>query len=371
MAIEHGFSLQEHVLSHRLLIFTPTRIFFQCHQNCWSEDTIYDDFPQEISKPLSFINGADIPLVGEIDPTPFKTYAFVVRSYSARELTMESDTLNGAAGVLNVLSVHLKCDMLAGLPTGAFDLAILFYDPWADGQTSTRKKGFPSWSWAGWRTHSICMMTDSPPGVINRWLQMQTYIVWHKREPHAPKPSLVWNVPEGLTDDDIAYATRDSGVPYGRAESTKSDLGLNETALSAVEVSRGYPLLQFWAYTVQFTTLEHPDERAWRMWERTERIRGRGGELCGGLLINDAKLLEGVGDVYECILLSKAARYGDVFGSPMPNIFEDFGDKPIWWVMLIVWDGPVAERRGLGFIYEDCLDCMTPAGKVWKEILLA
>ena len=93
--------------------------------------------------------------------------------------------------------------------------------------------------------------------------------------------------------------------------------------------------------------------------------------MCGGILINDPKLLEGVEGPYECILLSKAAKYGNLFGSPMQNIFEEFNDKPIWWVMLIAWDGPVAERRGLGFIYEDCLEYMTPAGKVWKEILLA
>ena len=358
-------------MSHRLLIFLPTRIFFQCHQNCWSEDTIYEGFPQEISKSLSFINGANIRLVGETDPAPFKTYAFVIQGYSARELTMESDTLNGAAGVLNVLSAHLKCDMLASLPTSMFDLVILFYDPWADGQTSVRKKGFPSWSWAGWKRHSTFMMVDRSPGEINGWLQTQTYIVWHKREPYASEPSLVWGVREGLTDDDIAYATRDSGVPYGRAESTRSEIGLNETPLSAVEVSRGYPLLQFWAYTIQFSHLEHPDDLAWRMWERTERIRGRGGELCGGILINDPKLLEGVEGPYECILLSKAAKYGNLFGSPMQNIFEEFNDKPIWWVMLIAWDGPVAERRGLGFIYEDYLRYMTPAGKIWKEILLA
>ncbi|KJA19951.1 hypothetical protein HYPSUDRAFT_43853 [Hypholoma sublateritium FD-334 SS-4] len=347
--LTRGWTLQEHVLSHRLLIFLPKGIFFQCHQNCWSEDTIYDDFP----------------------PETFKTYADVIQGYSARELTMESDTLNGAAGVLNVLSAHLKCDMLSGLPTGAFDLAVLFYDPWADGQTGIRKKGFPSWSWAGWKRHSALMMRDSSPGEINRWLRTQTYIVWYKRDPHAPGPSLVWTAREGLTDDDIAYATRDAVIPYGRAESTKSDLGFNETPLSAVEVLRGYPLLQFWAYTVQFTALEHPDERAWRLWERTERIRGRGGELCGGLLVNDAKLLEGVEGPYEYILLSKAASYGNEFGSPVHNIFEDFNNKPIWWVMLIAWDGPVAERRGLGFVYEDCLEYTTPPGKAWNEILLA
>lgn len=320
---------------------------------------------------MSLINGFKMPFIGEIDPKPFTTWADVILNYSARELTRESDTLNGAAGVLNVLSMHLKCDMLAGMPTGTFDLAILFYHPWDDGSTGFRRKGFPSWSWAGWKRHSTLMKADSSPGEINRWLQTQTYIVWHQRDPHASQPSLVWNVREGLTDDITAYATRDSGIPYGRAESTKYDLGLNETPLSAVKVSHGYPLLQFWAYTVQFITLERPGEDAWNEWERTERIRGRDGELCGGIRINDYELRAGVESPYECVLLSKAACYQNYFRDQAHNIFEDSTSKPIWWVMLIVWDGPVAERRGLGFIYEDSLEYMTPPGKAWKEVLLA
>ena len=363
--------MQEHALSHRLLIFTPTRVFFQCRLNCWSEDTIYDDFPQEINNSVSVINGFGMPFIGENDPKPFTTWADIVLNYSGRELTWESDTLKAAAGILNVQSSHFQCDMLAGMPTGVFDLAILFHHPWDYGNTGCRRKGFPSWSWAGWRRHTTFMKTENSPGEINRWLQTQTYIVWYKRETHASQPSLVWSVHEGLSDDITAYATQDSGTPYGRAESTKSDLGLNETPVSAVEVLHGYPLLQFWAYTVHFITLEHPSEDAWNNLERTERIRGRGGELCGGVRINDYELLEGMKSPYECVLLSKEASYKNIFRERAHNVFEEINDKPIWWDMLIVWDGPVAERRGLGFIYEDCLEYMTPAGKVWKEILLA
>lgn len=69
---------------------------------------------------------------------------------------------------------------------------------------------------------------------------------------------------------------------------------------------------------------------------------------------------------YECVLLSKADGHANEFNDGY--FWESLG-KPIWWVMLIAWDGPVAERRGLGFIYEDCMEYMNP--RRWKEIVLA
>lgn len=367
--------MQEHVLSHRLLIFTGGPVFFKCHQNCWSEDTIYDDFPEETSEPLLVRSAAiDIPLIGDLDsdPIPFFTYTSIVLTYSSRVLTKESDTLDASAGILAVMSSRLKCDMLAGLPTGAFDLAILFFDPWIDNKTGVRREGFPSWSWAGWRTCSIMMKAARPPPAaeINHWLRTQTYIVWHKRDPYTGELGLVWDEHEGLSEDAVAYSTlaRGSTIPYGRTESTRS-IGLNTAPLSTVDggkIPREYPLLQFWAYTVEFTVLEHPDAQAYSSYQRTDRIRGPNGELCGGIRPNDPQLLDAMAGRYECVLLSKADGHANEFNDGY--FWESLG-KPIWWVMLIAWDGPVAERRGLGFIYEDCLEYMNP--RRWKEIVLA
>lgn len=40
-------------------------------------------------------------------------------------------------------------------------------------------------------------------------------------------------------------------------------------------------------------------------------------------------------------------------------------------VMLLEWEDNIAERRGLGFIFQDAADNSIGPGPMWKEILLA
>ncbi|KJA13395.1 hypothetical protein HYPSUDRAFT_49847 [Hypholoma sublateritium FD-334 SS-4] len=114
------------------------------------------------------------------------------------------------------------------------------------------------------------------------------------------------------------------------------------------KIPREYLLLKFWAYTVEFTVLEHPDAQAYSSYRRTDRIRGPNGELqCAGIRPNDPQPLDAMAGRYECVLLSKADGHANEFNDAY--FWESLG-KPIWWDMLIAWDESVAERRGLNFM---------------------
>ncbi|KAK3305141.1 uncharacterized protein B0T15DRAFT_368905, partial [Chaetomium strumarium] len=62
-----------------------------------------------------------------------------------RALTNDADALRAMAGILRRLSQRSRCRMLQGLPTGLFDKYVLLRGPVAG-----RRRGFPSYSWAGW-----------------------------------------------------------------------------------------------------------------------------------------------------------------------------------------------------------------------------
>jgi hypothetical protein len=116
---------------------------------------------------------------------PDYQYQVFVDYYTRRALTSDADTLRAMAGVLRRLSQKFRCRMLHGLPTGLFDRFILLRGPAAG-----RRRGFPSYSWAGWRRpldfFKLEFLRD-----IHDWLLDRTWIVWYKRSPTGVV-SLVW-----------------------------------------------------------------------------------------------------------------------------------------------------------------------------------
>ena len=76
-----------------------------------------------------------------------------------------------------------------------------------------------------------------------------------------------------------------------------------------------------------------------------------GGE-CGSVRVDDDALTRRKGPLaFEAVVLSGAQRCSTfqctTVSTPPP-------DKPFYWVMLIGWEEPFAERKGLGYIYRSC-----------------
>lgn len=152
-----GWTYQEGYLSTRRLIFTKTQILFLCNgmyaaeswqqllnTTCCSSRT--EDFKHLIPKfSVSRREFAVKDLLNQIG------------EYSKRELTRPGDSLNAFLGVLSYYtknSAKLTTPVLQ-LPWGLIATSsprkgFILHFFWSHRDLATRRRDFPSWSWAGW-----------------------------------------------------------------------------------------------------------------------------------------------------------------------------------------------------------------------------
>lgn len=383
-----NFSLQELVLSHRTLIFTEHIVYFRCRANCWSEDTIYDNFPSFVNNVLH--SGSKIDFVNDNEPHPLSAFNVQLFRYADRRLTKESDTLHGLAGITRFMSVRLRSGILEGLFTTCFDISMLSWD--SMGGTGIlipgRRQGFPSWSWSGWYgLRDGYGRACTSPKDVNSWLQTMTYIVWYKRGPETGKLELVWD-PDSqkefghLEDNYVGYRRGEPSSdsdPYGRNRDgimrnmdrnlkTKPDEDQDQDPerlhiIHNEMAKRKYHFLHFFAYVVLIPRFDDPTPT------RVSPILGTNAEMCGGVRLDDLESMKGVQGPHTLVILSKMNRYDKYLNDATVH------EKPFLWVMVIEWVGDanevVAERRGIGYLFEDSLEQVLPPGKMWKEIILA
>jgi hypothetical protein len=299
---------------------------------------------------------------------PLEDFQTMLLYYSKRALTNQEDVLNAMGGIIQRLSRRMKCRFFEGLPTAMFDLIILFT---CDDTPLRRRRGFLSYSWAGWRG----AINWSPKSEdINKWLERSTWIVWYKRRA-CGTPNLVWHIlaNENFPHDDneyIGYRQRQlfhSPVtlpfPTGRTRPTE-ELGYALPVLN-------YPVLQFWTLAAFFgiRIADIIKSFAW--------ITDRSGTTCGALYLDDVEgsvFFQSAGP-YELIATS-ATRMHDWYRPKIieRDVFKNEGlheHEPYYTVMVLMWSEGVAERREIGFARQkDIITESLLPGLCWKEILL-
>ncbi|KAH9481187.1 hypothetical protein JR316_0005707 [Psilocybe cubensis] len=390
------------------------QVYFRCRTNCWSEDTIYDAFPSATNEILhsgSMVNFAENDVSKVYD-----TYTALLSRYADRHLSVETDTINAFTGILRFLSARAQSGLLEGLLTAAFDICIIFWDPWPTiTNTPVRRRLFPSWSWAGWPGMRDGLGSKlSDPQAANAWLHEQTYIVWYKRGPRDSEPSLVWSVEmsegyrrgRGYEACEIGYRAS-AGDPYGRQQHQRrafapqrsradseeeggdttyqtvptqpADDARREAIISRELHKRSYHLLQFFAYTVRVHAFGEPPQSDpyTKLHPLLSGVTGHGTGNDGmhqqeiGRMKFDNHLKPEMGmSTHELVVLAKADVYDMVFNDTARI------ERPFYWVMLIKWveeeeEKVVAERCGIGMLFQDCIELVVSPGMVWKEIVLA
>ncbi|KAH9477243.1 hypothetical protein JR316_0011162 [Psilocybe cubensis] len=335
-----AWTMQEFVLSHRTLIFTEDRVYFLCQSNCWTEDTLYDCYPAAINKVLS--SGGDIHFADDNDKHPLSSY-----------------------------TSHL--------------FRILCWDNFPHTiKRPVRQENFPSWSWAGLKgiKDGYARSSGRDPDSTNSWLKTKTYIVWFKRCPNSANLELIWDLASqeahGVPGEHtIAYRPTPND-PYGcikpsfldglQTQPTLDDPRREEIIKSELD-KRNYHLLHFFAFTVMVETLKKLRAGSQQELTMVYSLKGYRGKECGGVKLDNPRMMQKVKGPHELILLSSMDKYEGYFNDKIKH------KRPFFWAMLISWIGDdkvVAERRGIGFIYNDCLDdVILPPGRVWKEIVLA
>lgn len=187
--ITRGWTLQESILSRRRLVFTEDQVYFECNvMNCFEGlysplDVLHtkrkDRFRACIRSGL--FTGKDEGIQTPIFGKPFGTFderkkpwsfhfikfLILVTNYSSRNLTFDSDSLNAFVGIMaQFQTAHFPIRQILGIP---FICPSIFPEEkihrdcvvaalcwrhieccWMTGQVVKRRKGFPSWTWAGW-----------------------------------------------------------------------------------------------------------------------------------------------------------------------------------------------------------------------------
>ncbi|RAK89315.1 HET-domain-containing protein [Aspergillus costaricaensis CBS 115574] len=138
-----GWTFQETLLSSRLLLFSDTKLIYECSgRDCVVDDECGRAWPRKRVK------------------IALGSYQDIVHDYTKRTFSFESDILRGFAGILHA---GYGSDHYFGLPFGEFTKSLSWYTE--NGEyprrvTETRNEVFPSWSWSS-TTSSVTFFKSS------------------------------------------------------------------------------------------------------------------------------------------------------------------------------------------------------------------
>lgn len=376
-----AWTMQERLLSRRLLIFTGGQVVWYCRGRVMFEDMTAED-KGGVYTPLKWLslkpqylglNTRAGYVDGSIEVTreritrivrsgTFNEYARLVEEYSHRQITYARDVLKALAGLLHIFELCFKCPVRNGLPEILLDVAILWRP--TEQLASRTCKELPSWSWAGW----IGRVAYEEPfsSFINTGGQIMR--VPQENGQERIRPLLRWYSWNTALRKFEAINKNGLGIPFGMNgketlpyewEKTPdgvvmpSAMDLPDSTLILLDDRH----LIFW--TICSAAFRFEDEavnRATEKSDQTQKVPIRRNILGGqGLNRVGTILLDGQGPaqiearMYEFIVISEAQYYG--IDNEMAQQGE-FMDYPLYNVMLIQWDdrGKIASRLGMGRI---------------------
>lgn len=150
-----GWTFQEKVLSHRLLVFSNDQIYLKCRFGTVSKDAHgFDSMSGKSSDAnIRFDRETSNPPLSSLT-ADLERYTTSVADYSSRCFTCQGDALDAFAGILGQFAEWEKMNntFTFALPTVAFDYAFC----WSveEHVPKSRRLQFPSWSWIGWAQKS-------------------------------------------------------------------------------------------------------------------------------------------------------------------------------------------------------------------------
>lgn len=328
--------MQEEILSHRVLIFIAGQVYWKCRHsyiderlNWWNRDSIFDQ-----SSPVGSLYS--VTLTSE--SASFSDFSTILNYYMSKQLSFESDVLRAAQGMLRKYSSLSGLHCFEGLPA-PLDRSMLFA-PSAKPQSRAfgRRYGFPSYSWAGWRSNPDY---DGSPAseTLQRW------VLW------------VCKFKDGQT-----YRFSDTGrlrkaPPPGFANAIKN--AVTELKEIPITISDGdlytvrakfYPLLIFWTVLInlRLRPISHisgyPTDHV-----DYQPIDRYGRDLDGEVQMDMALPADEM----------QVGKFAIVAAS-----------DTTFWALLLKWENGVAERRGVVHLSKDVLERCPDPGPRWRAIVL-
>ncbi|OCK76313.1 HET-domain-containing protein [Lepidopterella palustris CBS 459.81] len=153
-----GWTLQESVLSKRVLVFTEDEVAFDCEcQSGWCEGMDLENLSGEVNYmgPTNREYKLDLDATFSVDHHKMGAFRRLLEIYTRRYLSKEDDIIKAFSGILHCLAQRMQTEFFHGVPLTAFSSLLSFeYSPFPynDTKFNPRRTGFPSWSWAGWHS---------------------------------------------------------------------------------------------------------------------------------------------------------------------------------------------------------------------------
>lgn len=164
-----GWTLQETVLSPRIIHYGTQKIYWQCPRGFQSADGIPPGTKMPEDNGYSELAYALYPKTLEEhknrQPDPgliLKEYYTLVAEYSARTLSFHSDKLPAMAGLATLIHPFLKGDYMAGVWSIDFGQGLLWRHEMGKCE-HVRENRAPSWSWAVTNEPLYFQIADSKP----------------------------------------------------------------------------------------------------------------------------------------------------------------------------------------------------------------
>jgi hypothetical protein len=321
--------------------FVENGVFFRCEQETYAEQLLGEASSQDTE--IFPVRGLSDPLSTANRELPLRAFEIMLTYYTKRALTNQSDILRALAGIVRRTSERATCQFLEGIPIPSLDRFITFQ---ADGCIFRRRGGFPSYSWTGWKGRIIF---DTP--LPQRWNgEKAACTIWYKRSPSGVV-SLVQDSSE-LGPRPVNDARQFSA--HFRTLLGSSSIQVFPTIptepLPVQLPATEYHLLQFWALSVHFK-LQTKDAL-----EGTAFILDEEGARLGCIKLDG---------IEESAFFDSPDSFEFIVFLSLPPHWED----EVWryFIMLLEWKGPIAERRGISLVDGSAFARSRPQ---WKEIVL-
>jgi len=197
-----GWRYQEAMFAKRVLVFTPSQVYYACKLKSFSEDMHFipgrrpptSQSQSEIQRhPLYRVSNRHAMLERREFQLPqhWFSYAPLVQEFSGRGFLNEADVLQAISSVLKSMTSSRMEKYIAALPTSIFEYSLLWHalEPQQRRSCSRQGRPYPSWSWIGWKGASRLLHWSVVPGhlfpTINDWMFLTPAPSQRREEPET------------------------------------------------------------------------------------------------------------------------------------------------------------------------------------------
>ncbi|KAF2669396.1 HET-domain-containing protein [Microthyrium microscopicum] len=343
---KRAWTMQEEILSNRMLVFINNQVYFKCQRNLYSEAMNAPDHQL-----VGFNHSAslyEVLMRGHVEFTDFST---LIMYYGYRQFSYESDALRAAQGMLNKFHLLSGVGTFQGLPLPLSRSMLFEAADFAPAIVNPRREGLPSYSWAGWKYVADYSGVEHEEPVRDYGQSaldstLRHWITYQYRLIDQDISTVV-----DINDDGTHAASSPISVEESRAQGPQEFRDIN---IATYELDMGnlslnsspYPLLHFNTVILNLNL-----ERIIQQSSRTTYLcaRDRTGLDCGRLG-TDMKL-DPVPEIGTFALI--AAKDNDFMA-----------------LLLVCNENGIAERRGIVELRKEVLETCLDPGPRWRKVVL-